>query len=966
MTPTGITPYKDLVPPSSGTSYIDALLYGTQYTVSSSNLTLTLTYSFSSGASIYGSNFAGSPYSSYNEYLNRSDLTLAQQDAVTLALSKYSEVANLQFNEVIDSSSVAGDLRFSIYNDMNTVPADYGAYAWAYNPGGDASAGDVWFSPVVLHSGNPGMAGFATWDPGSYEFMTAVHEIGHALGFKHSFEPSPKLSTPFDNNLYTVMSYTEPPNNLFLKLTPDGLGGFTFNYQSIEPDSLMLYDIAAIQYLYGANTSFHNTNDAYTFDPGTPFYRTIWDGGGTDEINVDNFSTDCTIDLNAGHFSSIAILSDAIPPNYTGTTPTYFGQNNLAIAYGVTIENATGGGGNDTLIGNDGANILTGGAGNDALTGGLGDDIFDFGASNNGNDTITDLASGDVIRILGESFTGSVTTGKGAALNANEVQCSSSAGSTTLYVGTDATTGADVTIKLAGMFSASQFQLQGTDISLNTTSSITGGTLAFYVAANMSSPSIWKGQITSVDSTHITISNGHLTGTYSGNFTFDPAGLTGGTMSGYTAYKDAVVIGELSGVSIDALTAVQYLNSGDAKGLYTYVFQNNDSISGSNFADKLSGYAGDDALSGEIGNDTLDGGTGSDTLYGGAGNDILNGGSGFNTISGGDGNDTITVVSGLTLSSDANTLSGDAGNDRITGGSGDDILTGGDGNDTLKGGAGFDTLDGGNDKDNLDGGIGNDTLTGSAGNDTLTGGAGDDSLDGGTGTDKLAGGEGDDTYAINDFNATNTRAADGVTEGAGDKNGTLDTVNSTITYTLTANVEILNLVSGAGDINGSGNRSANTITGNEGINTLNGKEGIDTLTGNGGSDIFRFDTALTTRRDGVEIVATNVDTLTDFKNGGDLDVIYLARKIFTKAVADASDLIPSDGLTLDANDLVQGATLDEARTARTGDAANAHFLFDTTAAALYYDADGSGIKSAIQFATLTGITALAASDLHIV
>ena len=313
----------------------------------------------------------------------------------------------------------------------------------------------------------------------------------------------------------------------------------------------------------------------------------------------------------------------------------------------------------------------------------------------------------------------------------------------------------------------------------------------------------------------------------------------------------------------------------------------------------------------------------------------------------------VTDKSGASVS-DTFRLTTTSGNDTITGTAGDDKIMAGDGDDTVHGGAGKDTIDGGN---------GNDLLYGEAGNDKITGGAGNDTLDGGAGIDKLAGGMGDDIYYISDLNAAGTKAADTVTEGA---NQGSDTVISSVSYTLTANVENLTLDTGTTNISATGNKSLNTIIGNNGNNTLNGKEGNDTLTGGLGDDIFRFDTKLTTQKLGIDIIPTNVDTITDFGSGGGLDAIYLAKCIFSKAVVDATDLITSDGRSLDGNDLVLGTSLADANAARSGAAANAHFLFDSTAGALYYDADGSGASAAVQFATLTGVTTLAASDLHIV
>lgn len=144
----------------------------------------------------------------------------------------------------------------------------------------------------------------------------------------------------------------------------------------------MLLDIAAVQYMYGANYAYNADDTTYTFDPAVPFLKTIWDGGGKDTISVSNFTKDCLIDLNAGHFSNIAtVLSDSTagynwvtsPP-----TPTYDAKANLCIAYNCIIENAVGGSGNDTLIGNSANNNLRGGTGNDLIDGGDGIDTASY------------------------------------------------------------------------------------------------------------------------------------------------------------------------------------------------------------------------------------------------------------------------------------------------------------------------------------------------------------------------------------------------------------------------------------------------------------------------------------------------------------------------------------------------------------------------------------------------------------
>jgi Ca2+-binding RTX toxin-like protein len=149
----------------------------------------------------------------------------------------------------------------------------------------------------------------------------------------------------------------------------------------------MLYDIQAMQYLYGANTGYNTGDNTYTFDPAVPFIKTLWDAGGKDTISVSNFTLGCTIDLRPGYFSKISYLDDiSAPVTWTTAppTPTFDGTDDLAIAYGCVIENAIGGSGNDTLIGNDANNSLNGGSGNDTIDGGAGTDTALYSGQRSG------------------------------------------------------------------------------------------------------------------------------------------------------------------------------------------------------------------------------------------------------------------------------------------------------------------------------------------------------------------------------------------------------------------------------------------------------------------------------------------------------------------------------------------------------------------------------------------------------
>ncbi|PIG94249.1 FG-GAP repeat protein [Gloeocapsopsis sp. IPPAS B-1203] len=143
----------------------------------------------------------------------------------------------------------------------------------------------------------------------------------------------------------------------------------------------------------------------------------------------------------------------------------------------------------------------------------------------------------------------------------------------------------------------------------------------------------------------------------------------------------------------------------------------------------------------------------------------------------------------------------------------------------IRGTANNETLIGTRFADTIYGLAGNDLLLGLPGNDTLYGGRGNDTLNGGAGIDSLIGGVGNDVYIINNL-------GDIVVEAA---NAGIDTVRSSVRYTLPSNVENLTLV-GNRNISGSGNGLDNRIIGNSGNNALLGGEGNDTLFGRAGND----------------------------------------------------------------------------------------------------------------------------------
>ncbi|MGO4837574.1 calcium-binding protein, partial [Rhizobiaceae sp. 2RAB30] len=254
--------------------------------------------------------------------------------------------------------------------------------------------------------------------------------------------------------------------------------------------------------------------------------------------------------------------------------------------------------------------------------------------------------------------------------------------------------------------------------------------------------------------------------------------------------------------------------------------------------------------------------------------------------------------------------------------------------------------------DNVLSGLGgNDRLSGGAGNDDISGGAGNDVLNGGAGVDTMRGDAGNDVYVVDNV-------GDVVIEATG---GGTDTIQSSVTLSLNAagRLDVENLtLTGDAALNGGGNAIDNTITGNGANNTISGQDGNDTLaglagndrlaggTGNDaldggagndflsggagadtiatglGSDIILFDAALG---------ASNVDTISDFAPPSDL--IQLENAVFSalRPGALSSDAFQVGAAAADAADRI---------------------IYNASTGALFYDADGSGAGTQVQFATL--------------
>ncbi|TFG87179.1 MAG: hypothetical protein E4H18_03720 [Hyphomicrobiales bacterium] len=546
---------------------------------------------------------------------------------------------------------------------------------------------------------------------GGFAVETYLHEIGHALGLTHPGDYDGAADYELDathqqdTKEYSLMSY-------FLAGADGGGTDHTGTMGQSYGATPLLHDILAIQAIYGADMTTRTGNtiygfnsnaghDAFNFAININPVIAIWDAGGIDTINASGWSTNQTIDLNEGAFSSVGHLT-----------------RNVAIAYGVTIEQAVGGGGNDRLVGNAADNLLIGNGGSDRLEGGGGDDVLQGGVGADllyggaGDDTLTGSDGADIL------FGGAGADQLDGGLGADWVRFIEAASGVTMSLlagtGTIGDAAGDVYLEIENV-SGSAWD-----------DSLTGSNFDNQIFGEGGDDMI-LGR-----SGHDFLLGGAGDDTIDGGFGNDilrggPGAdtLIGGIGKDWAQYSTAS-----AGVILSLETGG---TGGEAAG---DTFSGIENIRGSGFADDLGGDAarnlimagdGDDTVDGGVGPDVLYGEAGADTLTGGPDGDELYGGAGADVLDGGAGNDWArydTSPTGVTVNLSTGTgLGGDAAGDTLTeieflwGSAFADILTGNDGVNMIRGGSGDDVIRSGG---------GNDILEGHGGADVFVFGAGDD------------------------------------------------------------------------------------------------------------------------------------------------------------------------------------------------------------------------------------------------
>ena len=314
----------------------------------------------------------------------------AQKGAIQSAFSYLSSLVNVTFEQ----DAQRADIKFG--NNDQTSSAGYATY-----PSTDPNRPSIL---MLDNSNNPENAGAQLGVKGSYGWQTLIHELGHAMGLKHpgaynaggGSTPGPYLPKPLDNRSTSIMSYNNAPASTLVTLSgtsTDTSYSLRTSTAASTPSSFQVFDMAALQYLYGANTSQPATSMAVT-DTFNKF-ETVWAPQGI-ELDAAATTRSNLFDLRAGGYSSIAVRTEAshladfkaqlksqgfndAKANIAASSvmsslkakkadaTLYNGKNTMALSYGSQYSKVVGGAAADKFFAGTYSTDINGGDGVDTL-----------------------------------------------------------------------------------------------------------------------------------------------------------------------------------------------------------------------------------------------------------------------------------------------------------------------------------------------------------------------------------------------------------------------------------------------------------------------------------------------------------------------------------------------------------------------------------------------------------------------
>jgi len=872
----------------TGIRNVDAALIGSKWG------TTDLTYSFPTS----GSNYNGATFDPNGVSLYHVDLGTQQQAAARAAFAQLAAATGLTFREITDTDTVHANIRISQSAD-NDVTSAYGNFPSDTK----AVAGDIWF-------GRTSQPYYDLAVKGTWGYATMMHEIGHTMGLKHGhqdytnsdlsfyFGGAPRYGTQSltpdrDGQAWSLMTYTPAP------FTNSNFAGEKIN----QPQTYMQYDLAALQYLYGANYNTNAGDSVYTFSQttgemfingvgqgapsGNKIFLTIWDGGGNDTIDVSNYANGVTVDLRPGEFSTVdqaQLANNLAYQNLVNLAPGNFAMsllyNNDARSL---IENVRGGAGNDVFVGNSANNVLDGGAGSDTVifTGqtGINVTLNDTGADvivthDGETDTLRSIENiqgttgNDVL--IGNSFNNTLS---GGASGADTL--SGGAGDDRLIGGgfttvntaiiTKAQTDTNTAISSAINAQARNAYTLVSDANIANSTTLphatinataAGGGLEYYrVDVTAGATAIFDIDFSSIDTwIELVDANGTIIADNDDNGSDAGSGSATNSLISYTFANAGTYYLRVGRWTSGADTQAQALAGGTTYTLHISLSSatvNTAPFTVSNASSVTAdGGDGNDFLQGTFGNDVLAGGTGNDTASfatafsnnaTGVTVDLNLQGAAQNTVAA--GLDTLTGIENLVGSSYNDTLIGNADANVLEGGLGDDILAGGAGNDTASyaGASAGVTV-----SLALQGTAQN---TGVTGFDTLTsiqnllGSAFNDTLTGDTAENLLYGGDGNDTLNPGANTAGSVDLLDG---GNGTDTASFAGYAAGVTATLngardgSASIAGSQIAALRSIENLTGGNGNDILTGDANANTIEGGLGDDFLDGGAGVDTIAF------------------------------------------------------------------------------------------------------------------------------